>query len=153
MLYESASGLIREGRYRRTPCCSVCRATQEAAKKLGISLVNAPLGSTVTEAEYKRIFDSIQRDQVDGIVFSAEFEHYAYRFLLVQLVQQIRLPAIHDSSDQVEAGGLMSYAIDVKAAIRTIAMQTVEILDGSNPGDMPYVQAVRFAQDSKVAWP
>ena len=47
----------------------------------------------------------------------------------------------------------MSYAIDVKAAIRTIAMQTVEILDGSNPGDMPYVQAVRFAQDSKVAWP
>jgi putative ABC transport system substrate-binding protein len=50
------------------------RATQEAAQKLGISLVNAPLGSTVTEAEYRRIFDSIQRDQVDGIIFSAEFE-------------------------------------------------------------------------------
>ena len=60
---------------------------------------------------------------------------------------------MHDQSLYVEAGGLMSYALDVKAAIRTIAMQTVEILDGSNPGDMPYVQAVRFAQDSKVAWP
>jgi putative ABC transport system substrate-binding protein len=38
----------------------------------------------------------------------------------------------------------MSYALDVKAAIRTIAMQTAEILNGSNPGDMPYVQVVRF---------
>jgi len=120
------------------------RATQEAAQKLGISLVNAPLGSTVTEAEYRRIFDSIQRDQVDGIVFSAEFEHYNYRFLLAQLVQQIRLPAIYDTSAYVDAGGLMSYALDVKAAIRTMAMQAGEILKGANPGDMPYVQVVRF---------
>ena len=120
------------------------RATQEAAQKLGISLVNAPLGSTVTEAEYRRIFDSIQRDQVDGIVFSAEFEHYNHRFLLAQLVQQIRLPAIYDTSAYVDAGGLMSYALDVKAAIRTMAMQAGEILKGANPGDMPYVQVVRF---------
>jgi putative tryptophan/tyrosine transport system substrate-binding protein len=120
------------------------RATQEAAQKLGISLVNAPLGSTVTEAEYRRIFDSIQRDQVDGIIFSAEFEHYSHRFLLVQLVQQIRLPAMHDASGYVEAGGLMSYALDVKAAVRTLAQQAAEILKGGNPGDMPYVQVVRF---------
>lgn len=65
------------------------KTTQEAAQKLGISLINASLGSTVTEAEYRRIFDSIQRDQVDGIMFSAEFEHYRYRFLLGQLAQQI----------------------------------------------------------------
>jgi putative ABC transport system substrate-binding protein len=120
------------------------KAAQEAAQKLGISLINAPLGSTVTEAEYRRIFNSIQRDQVDGILFSVETEHYRYRFLLVQLVQQIRLPAIYGSSDQVEAGGLMSYAVDGKAALRTLAMQAAEVLNGANPGHMPFVQAVRF---------
>ena len=120
------------------------RATREAAQKLGISLVNAPLGSPVTEAEYRRVFDSIQRDQVDGIIFSAEFEHYPHRFLMVQLVQQIRLPAIHEASDYVEAGGLMSYGLDVKPAVRTMAMKAAEILKGANPGDMPYVQEVRF---------
>ena len=120
------------------------KATQEAAQRLGISLVSAPLGSTVTEAEYRRIFDSIQRDQVDGILFSSEFEHYPHRLTLIQLVQQIRLPAMHDSSDQVEAGALMSYGLDVKAAIRTAAIQAAEILNGANPGDMPYVQVVRF---------
>jgi putative ABC transport system substrate-binding protein len=120
------------------------RATQEAAQKLGISLVNAFVGSPATEAEYRRVFDSIQRDQVDGILFSAEFEHYAHRFLLAQLVQQIRLPAMHDSSVYVEAGGLMSYAVDVKDATRTLAMQAAEILKGANPGDMPYIQGARF---------
>jgi len=120
------------------------KATQEAAKKLGISLASAPVGSPVTEAEYRRVFDSIQRDQVDGIIFSAEFEHYSHRVLLGQLTQQIRLPVMHDIADYVEAGGLMSYALDVKAAVRTQAQQAAEILKGANPGDMPYVQVVRF---------
>jgi len=38
----------------------------------------------------------------------------------------------------------MSYALDAKAAVRTIAQQAAEILQGANPGDMPYVQVVRF---------
>jgi putative ABC transport system substrate-binding protein len=60
------------------------------------------------------------------------------------LVQQIRLPAIHEVSDYVEAGGLMSYGLDVKPAVRTMAMQAAEILKGANPGDLTYVQEVRF---------
>jgi putative ABC transport system substrate-binding protein len=102
------------------------------------------LGSTITEAEYRRVFDSIQRDQVDGIMFSSEFEHYPYRFLLIKLVEQIRLPAIYVFPEQVEAGGLMSYGIDAKAAIRTQALQVAKILNGANPGDIPYEQVVRF---------
>src|SRR5258705_2872866 len=90
------------------------KATQAVAQKLGISLVSAPVDSPVNEAEYRRVFDSIQRDQVDGIIFSAEFEHQPHRFLLIQLLQQIRLPAMHIFPDVVEAGGLMSYALDVK---------------------------------------
>lgn len=120
------------------------KATQAAAQKLGITLLHAPLGSTVTEAEYRRIFDSIQRDQVDGIILSAEFEHYPFRVLLVQLVEQVRLPAIYDTSDYVDAGGLMSYALDVKGAIRQLAMQAADVLNGASPSDMPYIQVVNF---------
>src|SRR6478672_11493862 len=120
------------------------KATQEAAQKLGLSLVPAPVNSPVNEAEYRRVFDSIQRDQVDGVIFSAEFEHQPHRFLLIHLLQQIRLPAVHIFPDEVEAGGLMSYALDAKPVLRTIAKQAAEILNGANPGDMPYVQVVRF---------
>ncbi len=38
----------------------------------------------------------------------------------------------------------MSYGLDVKPAVRTMAMKAAEILKGANPGDMPYVQEVRF---------
>ena len=120
------------------------KATQEVAQKLGITLVPAPVKSPVNEAEYRRVFDSIQRDQVDGLIFSAEFEHQPHRFLLIQLLQQIRLPAIHIFPDEVEAGALMSYALDPKPPLRTMAKQAAEILNGANPGDMPYVQVVRF---------
>jgi putative ABC transport system substrate-binding protein len=120
------------------------RGLRDAAQKLGISLVQAPLGTALNEAEYRRIFNSIQRDQVDGIMISDEGENYIYRFLLVQLVEHIRLPAIYNYRDQVEAGGLMSYACDIKSAFRRNAGQVVEILRGAKPSDMPYLQEVRF---------
>jgi putative ABC transport system substrate-binding protein len=120
------------------------KATQEAAKKLGISLVYGGLDSPIAEAEYRRVFGSIQRDQVDGIIFSAEFEHYPHTLAIVRLEQQIRLPTIHEISGFVEAGSLMSYGLDWKPAVRTLANKSAEILKGASPGDMPYVQEVRF---------
>jgi putative tryptophan/tyrosine transport system substrate-binding protein len=120
------------------------RSVQEVARSLGISVVNAPLGSIKDEAEYRRVFHSLQRDQVDGIVFSDEGESYAYRFLLVQLVEKVRIPAIYVYRDQTEAGGLMSYSYDIKGVVRTLAKQVAEILHGASPSQMPYEQAARF---------
>jgi putative tryptophan/tyrosine transport system substrate-binding protein len=77
-------------------------------------------------------------------MISDEAENNAYRFLLVQLVQQLRVPAIFNNRDRVEAGGLMSYSYDAKAAMRRQAAQVAEILRGANPGDMPYFQETRF---------
>src|SRR6266404_2616894 len=70
------------------------RGLRETAQKSGVSLIPATLGSTINEAEYKRVFNSIQRDQADGIMISEESENYTHRLLLVQLVQQISLPTI-----------------------------------------------------------
>jgi putative ABC transport system substrate-binding protein len=119
-------------------------ATREAAQKLGISLVRATVNSPYDEAEYRRVFSSIQRDQVDGIVLSDDTENYPHRFLLVQLIQQVRLPALYHLREQVQAGGLMAYSYDLKSALRRHAMQVAEILRGANPADMPYFQETRF---------
>jgi putative ABC transport system substrate-binding protein len=100
--------------------------------------------SPFDEAEYGRTFSAIQRDQLDGIAFSDEAVHFKNRLLLVQLLQQVRIPAIYTYREQVEAGGLMAYACDLKAAVRTQVRQVVEILRGANPSDVPYFQADRF---------
>jgi putative tryptophan/tyrosine transport system substrate-binding protein len=120
------------------------RAVRQAAQKLGLSLVSAIVNSPYNEAEYRRTLSAIQPDRPDGITLSDEGVHFKNRFLLVQLLQQVRIPAIYTYREQVEAGGLMAYACDLKSAIRTQVRQVVEVLHGANPGDMPYFQADRF---------
>jgi ABC-type uncharacterized transport system substrate-binding protein len=121
------------------------QAVRDAAQKLGISLVRVTLRSPFGEAEYRNAFSSIQRDQVDALMTSDEGQVLLpQRPLLVQLVQQLRLPAIFPYRQFAEAGGLMSYSSDLKEAARRQAAQVAEIYRGANPGDIPYSQAVRF---------
>ena len=77
-------------------------------------------------------------------MLSDDTENYPHRFLLVQLIQQARLPALYHLREQVEAGGLMAYSYDLKSALRRQAMQVAEVLRGANPADMPYFQETRF---------
>jgi putative ABC transport system substrate-binding protein len=121
------------------------QVVRDAAQKLGISLVPITLRSPYGEAEYRSAFSSIQRDQVDGLITADEGQVLLpQRPLLVQLVQQLRLPAIFPYRQFAEAGGLMSYSSDLKEAALRQAAQIAEILRGANPGDIPYSQAVRF---------
>ena len=69
------------------------------------------------------------------------------RPLLVQLVRELRLPAIYPYRELAEAGGLMSYSSDLKYVLLRQAGQIAEILRGANPGDIPYSLAERFELD------
>lgn len=121
------------------------QAVRDAAQKLGISLVRGTVSSPYGEAEFRSAFSSIQRDQLDGLILSDEGQvHLPKKSLLVQLIQQMRLPAIFPYREFVEAGGLMAYASDLKSVIHRYVAQIVEVLRGANPGDIPYSQAVRF---------
>ena len=64
--------------------------------------------------------------------------------LIVELVQRVGIPAIYVFREQAEAGGLMSYSDDAKAASRMFAKQVAEVLRGGKPSEMPYVQATRY---------
>ena len=121
------------------------RATEAAAPALGISLTSVLLKNPYNEAEYGRVLGSVQKDEFDGVMLSDEFEHFPHRVMIAQLVQQNRLPAIFNYREQAEAGGLMAYSWDVKAAIRRNAEQMAEILlRGGNPAEMPYFQGTSF---------
>lgn len=115
------------------------RATEAAATTLGLSLTSVLLNNPFTEDEYRRVLGSVKRDQFDGVLMSDENEHISHRVLIAQLVQQNRLPALYNFRDQAEAGGLMSYSYDIKAALRRNVQQIADIiLHGTNPAEMPY---------------
>jgi putative ABC transport system substrate-binding protein len=120
------------------------RAAREAAKKLGISLVPTIVGSPVNEQTLRRTFETISPGQTDGITFAYESEFFAERFLIVDLVRKIGLPAIYGIREQAEACGLMAYSDDLNQAVRLSAQQTAGVLRGGKPADLPYLQASKF---------
>jgi putative ABC transport system substrate-binding protein len=117
---------------------------REAAEKMNIPFRLEPLQTPIDEAEYRRAFDAMQRDHVDGVVISNESEHYPNGRLLGRLAQEYRVPVICYYSVSAEAGALMSYAYDLKAQARRLAAQIVEILNGGKPAEMPFFQETHW---------
>jgi putative tryptophan/tyrosine transport system substrate-binding protein len=103
-----------------------------------------PLQNPIDEAEYRRAFDAMQQDHVDGVMLSSEPESYTYRQLLGRLAQEYRVPVICWYRDSAEAGALMSYAPNVIAEARRLAAQIVEILNGGKPAEMPFFQETHW---------
>jgi putative ABC transport system substrate-binding protein len=55
-----------------------------------------------------------------------------------------RLPTMHSSRDNIEAGGLISYGPDVSDLFRRAAEYVDKILRGARPGDLPVEQPIKF---------
>ena len=146
-LLSEAVGKLSNTRVLATPLSwqsPIYQSAREAAEKMNIPLRLQPLQSPINETEYRRAFETMQREQVDGVMVSSGAEGYTYRALLGRLAQQYRLPSICAYTDSVEAGALMSYAFDLKAGDRRIAAQIVEILNGGKPAEMPFFQEIRW---------
>ena len=118
-------------------------AAREAAKQAGISLKAVLLGA-FNEAEYQRVFRSMEQDRADGLMVSEEPEHVTNRATIVELAAKGRIPAIYSVRDFVEAGGLMAYSPDLADSFRRVANLIDKILRGANPGDIPFYQPTKF---------
>jgi putative ABC transport system substrate-binding protein len=146
-LLSEAVGKLSNVRLLATPASweiSVSKVMREVAEKMKIPFRLEPLRSPINEAEYRRAFDAMQRDHVDGVVISNEAEHYTNGRLLGRLVREYRIPALSLFDVSVEAGALMCYTEDDKAGARRLAAQIVEILNGGNPAEMPFFQETHY---------
>jgi len=118
-------------------------ATREAAKRAGVALSPAMLGA-FNEAEYQRVFTSMEQDRADGLMVSNEPEHGTYRATIVEWAAKGRMPTIYPFRDFVEVGGLMAYSTDQADIWRRVANLIDKILRGANPGDIPFYQPTKF---------
>ncbi len=118
-------------------------AVRKAAKQAGISLSPVML-SAFDEAEYQRVFRSMEQDRADAFMVSDEPENSTNRETIVELAGKGRIPAIYPLREFVEIGGLMAYSIDLADISRRLANLIDKILKGANPGDIPFYQPTKF---------
>ncbi len=63
---------------------------------------------------------------------------------ITDLAIESRLPAMYETANFVEAGGLMIYGPSFKALYRRAATFTHKILNGANPSEMPVEHPIAF---------
>jgi putative ABC transport system substrate-binding protein len=63
---------------------------------------------------------------------------------IASLTIKHRLPAVYDRTDFVEAGGLLSYGVNLADLSQRAAEYVDQILKGKKPGDLTFVQPTKF---------
>jgi putative ABC transport system substrate-binding protein len=71
-------------------------------------------------------------------IFNAE------RARMADLAAKSRLPAIYNTREYIEAGGLMTYGVSATDLFRRAATYVDRILKGAKPGDLPVEQPTKF---------
>jgi putative ABC transport system substrate-binding protein len=113
------------------------RDIPDAARAIGlqIQVLNAS-----TSREIEAAFITLVRDRAEALFVSPDGFFTSRRVQLATLATRHGIPAAYSNREYVEAGGLMSYGIDILDSFRQIGVYTGQILKGEKPADLP-VQA------------
>jgi putative ABC transport system substrate-binding protein len=113
------------------------QTVQRAAKDLGVELV---LAEVPRAADLEAVFVRLAAARVDGAVALADPSFVSRRDQLASLALKHRIAVAYQRSENVEAGGLISYSADLREQFRLAASYVHRILQGAAPGELPIVQ-------------
>jgi putative ABC transport system substrate-binding protein len=119
----------------------VRRDAPPAAEAIGRKLL---LETAFTPQELDGAFGALARQGAEALVVGASPLSYTRSYQLAVLAARYSLPAIYAFREIPEAGGLMSYGINIDESLRLVGVYTGNILKGAKPADLPVVQPTRF---------
>lgn len=137
MLKEILPGLTRAALVanpKTTPYNYFLRTTRTAAISLGIELVPTPVEN---QADIERAIESFARIPNGGFILPPDTTTTIYRDLIVTLVARHRLPAVYGLRIFSDAGGLMSYGVNIADLFRQAAAHVDRVLRGEKPAEIP----------------
>jgi putative ABC transport system substrate-binding protein len=112
-----------------------------AAPSFGIE----PLTMKVrVRADIERNMAELAREPNTGLIVMPDNSTTIHRNLIVSLAARYRIPAVYPFRFFVEAGGLMSYGVDVADLFRRAPKYVSRILHGEKPADLPVQAPTKF---------
>ncbi|MFQ5899788.1 MAG: ABC transporter substrate-binding protein, partial [Candidatus Methylomirabilia bacterium] len=94
--------------------------------------------------ELESAFEAATRERAEALLVLADPLTVIHRARIAALAAKSRLPAIYLLRANVEAGGLMSYGVDLRDHFRRAAFYVDRVLRGANPAELPIEQPMKF---------
>ncbi len=120
---------------------AILKSTQAAARKLNIKVMPA---EARTPQEIERAFSVMAREHAGAVIIVIDAFFVQQGRQIADLAAKHRLPSMSGSREYVEAGGLVSYGLNLADNFRRAATYVDKILKGAKPGDLPIEQPTEF---------
>jgi putative ABC transport system substrate-binding protein len=117
------------------------RATQEAAKGLGIVPIYVPFSGV---HELDNALKVAGNAHADALLVFPDAVTMVHRSRIAQFAVAQRLPSMFGWSEYCDAGGLLSYGANQRATYFSLATYADRILRGESPSVLPVVQPTKF---------
>ena len=115
--------------------------TQQAAGRMGLTLEELGL---FEPSEFDATFKTVAAKRIEALVVPGDAMFSKERTRLVRLASAAKVPAIYGDRLFPEAGGLMSFSVDLLELCRRAAEPIDKILHGARAGDLPVGEASKF---------
>src|SRR5499433_2966760 len=117
------------------------REVQAAAPALGVTVISVSVSPHI---EFETAFVAMMKERPDAFAMHAEPFHQTHIAWIIDFMAKNRLLAMYQLSENVRAGGLMSYGASEPDLFRRAAGYVHRILQGTKPADLPVEQPVKF---------
>jgi putative ABC transport system substrate-binding protein len=120
-----------------------------AARTLGVQLQHVGASDA---SDLDAAFSTMTRDRADAVVVSNDPFQYAHRARIAELAIKYHLPAMYESRDYPDVGGLISYGVYFPDLFRRAAGYVDKVLKGAKPAALPVEQATKFELVINLIW-
>ena len=119
----------------------ILKQLQESVPTLGLILEPIEVREP---REFEGAFVAVTRQRAHAMFGTPGALTFEHRKVLVNLAAKHRIPTMWGHRSFVDAGGLMSYAVNLYEQNRQAALFVDKILKGARPGDLPVEQPTKF---------
>ena len=117
------------------------QAVQTAGQALGLTV---QLWEVRGPDDFERVFAALRQERPDGLYVPGGPLMRTNEKRILDFALKSGLPAMHEGSASVEAGGLISYAADPVDQYRRLASYVDKTLKGTKPAELPVEKPRKF---------
>jgi len=126
------------------------REIEAAGKGLEIKIVPAEVGNA---SDIGSAYDALAAAGVEVVVMEQSSLLVNSRKQIAEAAEAKKLPTVYGYREHVEAGGLISYGVNLNSCFHRAAYYVDKILKGAKPGDLPveFPTKIEFVINLKTA--